>query len=114
MIEANWGDSFDNWFDFNGQDRFENLYVNGFLGEFSKWMNVHDVRLLKKAGKSLVYALKTYRELFASSTCEKFVLYAKTYIENQMEDFDLWSDAICIKFEYDERVREELAARACK
>ena len=111
MIESHWGDSFDDWFEFNGQDRFENLYVNGFLGEFSKWMDVHDVSLLEKAGKSLVYALRTYRKLFASSTCEEFVLYAKTYIEIHMEDFDVWCDAIRINFDYDERMECELAAR---
>jgi hypothetical protein len=111
QLESHWGDTFDEWLDLNGHLIFENLYVICFRTEFEKWMDVHDIILLEKASKNLLYALRTHRKVYPSSSCEEIVTYMKTYIEIHMEDFDTWCDGIRISFDYDERMECELAAR---
>ena len=112
LIETNWNSPFEEWLDWNGHVIFETLYVICFRTEFEKWMDVHDIALLEKASKNLLYAIRTHLKVYPSATCEEMVKYMKTYIEIHMEDFDIWCDGIRISFEHDERVAEELVARA--
>ena len=112
MLETHWGESFDDWLDYDGHIRIEDIYVNCFREEFAKWMDVHDGILLEKAGRSLLYTLRTHRRVYPSASCEELVNYMKTYIDIHMEDFDVWCEGIRISYDYDERMECELQARA--
>ncbi len=112
LIETHWDGPFDKWLDWNGHNIFKNLYVICFRSEFEHWMDKHKIALLEKASKSLLYAIRTHRRVYPSASCEELVKYMKTYIEIHMEDFDVWCDRIRTSFECDERVSEELVARA--
>ena len=112
LIENHWRDPFDTWLDEDGHMYFEYVFVKCFKTQFPNHMDVHDETKLVQAGKSLLYALRAFQKTWPDYTFQQITEYAKAYVEEQMKDFDEWCDGIRISFEHDERVREELAARA--
>jgi hypothetical protein len=112
LIENHWRDPFDTWLDDDGHMYFECVFVKCFHKQFPNHIDVHNETKLVQAGKSLLYALRAFQKIQPDYTFHQITGFANSYIQHQMEDFDQWCDGIRINFEYDERIQEELAARA--